>query len=189
MFNKGLKADKKLKGLLKRLKNIEDKTDGQLRAIQCRKDDQGIKSIGFNFKENLSPKGLRMFNQTVEKEKLIDYSYLYMNPSRRHTYDVRMFRKLKPLSEEIYLGRKAIHAIERDQNFFEQELKKLDNYGPSVEPNISKRKKFLENDYFYEGRVMIINAFKNRLFLFSSGDYYDDYAVSESEDSSSDNGP
>ena len=36
---------------------------------------------------------------------------------------------------------------------------------------------------------MIINAFKNRLFPFSSGDYYDDSAVSESEDSSSDNGP
>ena len=34
VFNKGLTTDEKSEGLLKRLKNIEDKTDNQLRAIE-----------------------------------------------------------------------------------------------------------------------------------------------------------
>ena len=34
VFNKGLTTDEKSEGLLKRLKNIENKTDNQLRAIQ-----------------------------------------------------------------------------------------------------------------------------------------------------------
>ena len=34
MFNKGLTTDEKPEGLLKRLKNIEDKNDNQLRAIE-----------------------------------------------------------------------------------------------------------------------------------------------------------
>ena len=34
VFNKGLTTDENQEGLLKRLKNIEDKTDNQLRAIE-----------------------------------------------------------------------------------------------------------------------------------------------------------
>ena len=34
VFNKGLTTDEKLEGLLKRLKNIEDKSDHQLKAIE-----------------------------------------------------------------------------------------------------------------------------------------------------------
>ena len=52
MFNKGLEKDEKQVGLLKRLKNIEDKTDNQLKE---NKDNQlGLKSIGYKFKEGLS---------------------------------------------------------------------------------------------------------------------------------------
>ena len=57
VFNKGLKKDEKQEGLLKRLENLEDKADNLLRAIEGQKDE-GMKSIGYNFKENLSPEGL-----------------------------------------------------------------------------------------------------------------------------------
>ena len=40
VFNKGLTADEKQEGLLKRLKNIEDKTDNQLDLIRDRGDEQ-----------------------------------------------------------------------------------------------------------------------------------------------------
>ena len=40
MFNKGLTTGERSEELLKRLKNIEDKTDNQLRAIECKKDNQ-----------------------------------------------------------------------------------------------------------------------------------------------------
>ena len=38
VFNKGLDSSEKQEGLLKRLKNIEDKTDDQLRAIEDQQD-------------------------------------------------------------------------------------------------------------------------------------------------------
>ena len=40
VFNKGLEKDEKQEGLLKRLKNIEDKTDNQLLAIKDQKINQ-----------------------------------------------------------------------------------------------------------------------------------------------------
>ena len=48
VFNKGLNTDEKNEGLLKRLKNIEDKTDKQLKE---NKDSQlGVKSTGYTVK-------------------------------------------------------------------------------------------------------------------------------------------
>ena len=190
VFNNGLKKDEKSEEILKRLKNIEDKTDNNnnSRAIEGQKDD-GLKSIGYNFKQNLPPEALRVFNQIVEKEKVINYSYLYMNPNRRNTYDFRMFRKLKPLFEEIYFGHKAIDAIDRDQQLFVEELERLDGYRPRTEPNISNRRKILENaNHFYEGRKMIIDAFKNRLFPMSDGNYYHRGDPEREDSSDSDNG-
>ena len=50
VFNKRLEKDEKQVGLLKRLKNIEDKTDNQLNE---NKDSQlGIKFIGYTIEEN-----------------------------------------------------------------------------------------------------------------------------------------
>ena len=40
VFNKGLITGERSEGLLKRLKNIEDKTDNQLRVIEGQKDNQ-----------------------------------------------------------------------------------------------------------------------------------------------------
>ena len=40
VFNKGLDSCEKQEGLLKRLKNIEGRTDNQLRGIEGRKDNQ-----------------------------------------------------------------------------------------------------------------------------------------------------
>ena len=58
VFNKGLDASKKQVGLLKRLKNIEDKTDRQLEE---NKDNQlGVKPIGCTVKEKLSQEAINM---------------------------------------------------------------------------------------------------------------------------------
>ena len=48
VFNKGLKTDEKSEGLLKRLKNIEDKTDNQLIAVENNIDNQPLIKDGIN---------------------------------------------------------------------------------------------------------------------------------------------
>ena len=63
VFNKGLDKDEKQVGFLKRLRNIEDKTDNQLKEY---KDNQlGIKSIGYTVKEKLPPEAKNVYEKLV----------------------------------------------------------------------------------------------------------------------------
>ena len=71
VFNKGLEKDEKQEVLLKRLKNIEDKTDNQLKE---NKDNQlGIKSIGYTVKVELSQEAKNILEKFNNQEKLINY--------------------------------------------------------------------------------------------------------------------
>ena len=71
VFNKVLEKDEKQVGLLKRLKNIADRTDDQLKE---NKDSQlGIKSIGYTIKEKLSEEAKNMLEKLNNQEKLINY--------------------------------------------------------------------------------------------------------------------
>ena len=56
MFNKGLATDEKSKGLLKSLKNIEDKTDNQLIAIENNIGNQPA------IKDEINNKGQKISN-------------------------------------------------------------------------------------------------------------------------------
>ena len=85
VFNKGLEKDEKQVGLLKRLKNIEDKTDNQLKE---NKDSQlGIKSIGYDIRKSFSSEGLNPFESIVNQEKKIGYKYLNMKPSPENHFN------------------------------------------------------------------------------------------------------
>ena len=68
-FNRGLEKDEKQVGLLKRLKNIEDKTDDQLK--ENKNSQLGIKSIGYTIKENSSEEAKKMLETLNNQEKLI----------------------------------------------------------------------------------------------------------------------
>ena len=71
VFNKVLEKDEKQVGLLKRLKNIADKTDDRLKENE---DSQlGIKSIGYTIKEKLSEEAKNMLEKLNNQEKLINY--------------------------------------------------------------------------------------------------------------------
>ena len=76
VFNKGLEKDKKQEGFLKRLKNIEDKTDEQLLAIKDskgNKDSQlGIKSIDCDIKKTSHQNYLMLLEKLlIKKDQLI----------------------------------------------------------------------------------------------------------------------
>ena len=71
VFNKGIDSDEKQEGLLKRLKNIEDKTDNQLKE---NKDSQlGIQSIGYIVKEELSQEAKNILKKLSNQEKIINH--------------------------------------------------------------------------------------------------------------------
>ena len=63
VFSKGLEKDEKQVDLLKRLKNIEDKIDKQL------KENKGLQCFGYKFKERLSQDAKIEFDKIVDKER------------------------------------------------------------------------------------------------------------------------
>ena len=184
VFNKGLEKDEKQVGLLKRLKNIEGKTDEQLK--ENKGNQLGMKSIGFDFKKGISPEGHEAYKKTVDKKKLIDYRYLNMKASPKNEYDFRMFRPLKPFFETIYNGDVLILAAEREQVAFDNKLKKIKKYRSRTDVNINYKASTLKNaNKFYDGRKMIIDAFKKKLFPLASGTYYEEFKKLKEESSES----
>ena len=186
VFNKGLDSNEKQNGLSKRLKNIEDKTDEQLLAIEDSKDNKdiqlGIKSIDYDIKKSFSTEELDAFKAIVNQEKKIDCKHLNMKPSPKNHFDFRMFKSLKPSFFSIYYGDILIPTIERDQGVLEDIIEKLKKYKPRTEDNVIDKNNVLKNaKNIYDGREIIINAFKNKLFPFYSGSYYEELEEQSSE--------
>ena len=72
VFNKRLDKDDKKEGLLKRLRNIENKCEKQLELIENKEQRQlGIKSVINIFDEHLPQKIKNMLNQLNNQEKLL----------------------------------------------------------------------------------------------------------------------
>ena len=126
--NKGLKADEKQVGLLKRLKNIEDKTDNQLKE---NKDSQlGIKSIGYTIREALLQEAKNMLEKLSNQEKLINYMKLNFTGGSKVDYDFSEYRPLKEFFKAIYYRNITIEEAERIQEEFDAIIGALKIYKP-----------------------------------------------------------
>ena len=172
VFNKGLNSSEKQEGLLKRLKNIEDKTDDQLKAIEGQKDNQpSLKSIGYSVKNRLPKKVIEAYEDLVKKDKTINYKKLGKDLGGDE-YDFTMLFPVGELFKQLYHGNILIPGAEREQDEFYDKLKKLKKYTPANEKTISKKESFLNNiQQFYDGREMVINAFKSRIIPLADGSY------------------
>ena len=85
VFNEELKTDEKQVGLLKRLKNIEDKTHNQL------------KEIGYTIREELSQEAKNMLEKLSNQEKLVYYMKLNFTGGNKVDYDFSEYGPLKEL--------------------------------------------------------------------------------------------
>ena len=128
VFNKGLEKDEKQVGLLKRLKNIEHKTDNQLKE---NKDNQlGIKSTGYTVKEELSQEAKNMLEKLNNQEKLINYQKLYLKEGNNVEYDFIGYRSLTELFIAIYYRNITVEEAEAIQEEFDAVFGALENYAP-----------------------------------------------------------
>ena len=149
VFNKGLNADDKKEGLLKRLKNIEDKTDKQLEE---NKDNQsGVKCIGFTVKEELSQEAKNILELLNNQEKLINYKKLNFRGGKNIDYDFSEYRSLKELLKAIYYRKVTIEEVEKIKEEFDAIVGALNNYD-------AKKLKYKEGK-----TKLLINAKKKNL--------------------------
>ena len=106
VFNKGLKKDEQSERLLKRLKNIEDKTDNNLTAIEGsgNNDNTSIKSISDKFKKDLPPEGQSVLNNILEKARIVNYSKLEFTGGKKYLYTFSDYTKVGKFFNRIYKG-------------------------------------------------------------------------------------
>ena len=109
--------------MLKRLKNIEDKTDRQLNE---NKDSQlGIKSIGYTIKEELSQEAKNMLEKLTGQEKLINYRKLNFKGGNNVDYDFSEYRSLGELFKAIYYRKLTTEEAENIQSEFDATISAL----------------------------------------------------------------
>ena len=179
VFNKGLDTSEKQVGLLKRLKNIEGKTDRQLEE---NKDNQsGVKSVIWTVKEKLSQRAKNTLEKLNNQEKLIYYKKLYLKGGNKVDYDFTNVNSLRGLFRTIYYRGILISGAEREQNNFDDIIRILKAYRPRKSSKYYKPKQdlLINAPNFYDGREMVFEAFKNKMFLLSKCHYYPDYVPEE----------
>ena len=111
--------------MLKRLKNIEDKTGNQL----------GIKSIGYTVRQELSQEAKNMLEKLTNQEKLINYKKVGFKGGNKKNYDFTNFSSLRELFRAIYYGEILIPPVEREQDKFNDMIKILKDYKRKKDDN------------------------------------------------------
>ena len=83
------------KGLLKRLKNIEDKNQEQLKAI---KGKTGLKSQIDLFEKELSSKAVTLLKEIKEIKDNVDYDKLFFTGGNKKVHRLKNFKTLEKLT-------------------------------------------------------------------------------------------
>ena len=112
IFNKGLDKDDKKEGLFKRLENIKDKNEEQLKVLKDQLEKQPIiskvKNPNFNnvsFKNLLDDKSMEVFDKIRYQDEIIDYSQPnFIGSSKKYTFKFGDFMSLGNLAGNIYNG-------------------------------------------------------------------------------------
>ena len=132
VLNEGLNKIDKKEGILKRLKNIEDKTNSKLTVT---------KSDFTRFIKDLAPEQNKAIDKIKKQDNLIDYKSLYFRGGNNKSYDFRSYDNLLELSKKLYLGENTRFA-EDSQNILEMDIEELQKYNPISEKSINDRKNF-----------------------------------------------
>ena len=94
---------------MKRLKNIEDKSEEQIKAI---KNKFGIKLQVDSFNEDLSSKAVALVKKIKDIEDNADFNKLISTGGNKKDYGFKNLKTLEKLIKDIYKGNVAIDKVE-----------------------------------------------------------------------------
>ena len=86
---------------MKRLKNIEDKNEEQLKVIK--KKTGSVEEVTDFVEKNLSPKAKALIEETRTIQKDVDYRKLKARGGNNVMYDFSDYKAFKDLFRDIYL--------------------------------------------------------------------------------------
>ena len=94
---------------MKRLKNIEDKSEEQIKAI---KNKFGIKLQVELFNEDLSSKAVALVKKFKDIEDNADFNKFISTGGNKKDYGFKSLKTLEKLIKDIYKGNVAIDKVE-----------------------------------------------------------------------------
>ena len=169
IFNKGLSEDDKKEGLLKRLKNIEDKNEKPLEVKN--KANENIKEVTDFVDQPLSFEAKQLIEEIKNIQKDVDYRKLKIRGGNNVHYDFSDSKTFKELFRELYYKKTTIDYVERKQDEITGIMGALNAYSPRDNKYVEAKNNLVNNvENFYKGREKIIEVLKNKLFPF----YYDE---------------
>ena len=156
---------------MKRLRNIKDTKEEQLKAIK--NEAENIKEVTDFVKEPLSPEAVALINEIRSIQKNVDHRKLIFTGVNAFTYDFSDYKTFKELFRDIYYRNMSINEAERRQGKFDAVLNVLSRYSPRDGKYIKAKIELLDNaKNFYKGREKISEErFKNGIFLLIKEDF------------------
>ena len=150
IFNKGLDKDDKKEGLFKRLENIKDKNEEQLKVLKDQLEKQPIiskvKNPNFNnvsFKNLLDDKSMEVFDEIKNQDETIDYSqHNFIGSSKKYNFNFGDFMSLGSLAENSYDGNISLDTAKQKQRKMKDRLESFTNYSSIKDMHKSKKQIF-----------------------------------------------
>ena len=178
IFNKGLSEEDKKEGLLKRLKNIEDKN-----KVKNKVENKDIIEVTDFVDQPLSSKAKKLINKIKIIRKNVDYRKLKIRGGNNTDYDFSDYRTFKELFRDFYYRKITIDEAESKQEEFNVVINVLKNYTLRDNKYVEAKNNLLNNaKNFYEGSEKIIEGFKNRVFPLYYNEIYEQIEAAAEEE-------
>ena len=177
IFNKGLSEEDKKEGLLKRLKNIEDKN-----KVKNKVENKGIIETTDFVDQPLNFEAKELLKEIKIIEKNVNYRKLKIKGGNMKDYDFSDYRTFKELFRDLYYENVTINEAENKQDEFNTVLHLLKKYSPKHDKYVTLKNNLVDNaSKFYEEREKIIEGFKNGVFPFYCDRDHEEYMKYEAE--------
>ena len=164
-----LKEDDKKEGLFKRLKNIEDKNEKQLKAIkyhgkkQLDTDSKSLKSIGYF--SQLSTKAKELIEKNKKEKNDIDSEKFVCVKTDGTIFNFNKFKNSLDLASNIYRNKELLKNAENKKHNIKILLNKLRKYNPTNPKKIKDKEETLSvAEKLLNNKQEVIDAFKTGIF-------------------------
>ena len=165
IFNKGLSEDDKKEGILKRLKNIEDKNEKPLEVKN--KANENVKEVTNFVDQPLNFEAKELIKEIKNIQKTVDYRKLKNKEGNNVDYGFSDNKTFKEFFTDLCYRKTTIDEAERIQEEFDVVINALKNYAPRDDKYIKAKNKLLNNTKsFYEGREKLLKDLKTKYFHF-----------------------
>ena len=162
VFTKGLDKSDQKEGLLKRLKNIEDKNEELLKA---KNKTENIKEVTDFADEPLSLEARDLIEEIRVIQKDVDYRKLKIRGGNNVDYNFSDYETFKELFKGLYYRKITIDEAEREQVEFNAIIGVLENYTLRNDKYIEAKNKLLNNvKKFTRGEKKILKGLKTEYF-------------------------